>query len=201
MLSISRRRRHPGIAVALLAALIVFAAPAAAQMGRDIVTLQGDPAQREEMRHRLFDALAAVQNETAAQQIAGSIWRFWFEAPDEQSAELMREVLDRRQFLDLATALKLLDQLVEQTPDWAEAWNQRATIRFMVGDYEGSLADIDRVLPLEPRHFGALSGEAIILMRLGREEEAQTVLKRAVEINPFLIERALLKSEPEGERI
>jgi Flp pilus assembly protein TadD len=201
MLSISRRRHHRGIAFALLAALIVLAAPAAAQLGRDIVTLQGDPAQREETRHRLFDALAAAENETAARQIVGSIWRLWFEAPDEASAELMREVLDRRRFLDLTTALKLLDQLVEQSPDWAEAWNQRATIRFMVGDYEGSLADIDRVLPLEPKHFGALSGEAIILMRLGREEEAQTVLKQAVEINPFLVERALLKREPEGENI
>ena len=96
----------------------------------------------------------------------------------------MQEAQDRRQMLDLTTALKLLDQLVKEAPDWAEAWNQRATIRFMVGDYEGSLADIDRVLPLEPKHFGALSGEALILMQLGRTDEAQAVLKQRRQDQP-----------------
>jgi tetratricopeptide (TPR) repeat protein len=199
--SIGEQRHRFGIAALLLAALAVVATPAAAQLGREIVTLQGDPAEREETRTQLFDALAAAQSETAAREVANRIWRYWFEAPDADSADLMREVLDRRRFLDLETALKLLDQLVEDTPDWAEAWNQRATIRFMVGDLEGSLADIDRVLPLEPKHFGALAGEAIILLQLGRKQEAQVVLRRAVEINPFLVERAFLDPEPEGRDI
>lgn len=201
MLSIGERRQRLGIAAVLLAALALFAAPAAAQLGREIVTLQGDPAAREEVRAQLFDELAAAKSETAAREVASRIWRHWFEAPDADSADLMREVLDRRRLLDLETALKLLDQLVEETPDWAEAWNQRATIRFLVGDLEGSLADIDRVLPLEPKHFGALAGEAIILLKLGRKQEAQVVLRRAVAINPFLIERALLDPEPEGRDI
>jgi tetratricopeptide (TPR) repeat protein len=201
MLTLSKRHYPLGIAAVLLSAFALFATPAAAQLGREIVTLQGDPAEREETRAQLFDELAAAESGTVARQVADHIWHFWFEAPDADSADLMREVLDRRRFLDLDTALNLLDELVKMTPDWAEAWNQRATIRFMVGDLEGSLADIDRVLPLEPKHFGALAGEAIILLKLGRKQEAQLVLRQAVEINPFLIERALLDPEPEGKDI
>jgi tetratricopeptide (TPR) repeat protein len=101
---------------------------------------------------------------------------------------------------DLRAAASLLDQLIEGEPEWAEAWNQRATIRYMVRDFEGSLADIDRVLALEPKHFGALSGQAMILMHQGKMEEGKTALRRAVEIDPFLSARALL-IKPPGQNI
>ncbi len=84
------------------------------------------------------------------------------------------------------------------TPDWAEAWNQRATLRFLLEDYEGSLADIERVLQLEPKHFGAMAGQVLILMRHGRFDTAQSILRKAVEINPFLAERSMLIDEPKG---
>ncbi len=108
----------------------------------------------------------------------------------------MSEAMERRQVYDLSGAIAILDKLVALTPDWAEAWNQRATLRYMAEDFDGSLADIERVLELEPKHFGALSGEVLILMRFGRVEVAQSVLKKAVEINPFLAERALLIEPP-----
>jgi tetratricopeptide (TPR) repeat protein len=183
------------VAVTLAAVLPVTAVNAEEQ------TLQGASGERERTRERLFAALAAAPNESVAREITDRIWRFWFEAPDAEAARLMREVQERRSMFDLAAALKLLDNLVEQAPGWAEAWNQRATIRYMAGDYAGSLADIDHVLPLEPKHFGALAGEALILMQLGRREEAQEALKRAVAIHPFLAERALLDPEPEGQDI
>jgi Tfp pilus assembly protein PilF len=170
-------------------------------LAQDIVSIQGDPAARAETRERLFHALKAAPSKLVAQQITARIWQFWFEAPDADSARLMSDALKRRQSRDFAGAISVLDQLVAQASDWAEAWNQRATLRFMVGDLQGSLADIDQVLPLEPKHFGALSGEAMILRRLGQQDKAQSVLKRAVKINPFLSDRVLLKPEPEGEDI
>jgi Flp pilus assembly protein TadD len=113
----------------------------------------------------------------------------------------MRDALERRNAGDAAGSIAILDKLVLAAPGWAEAWNQRATMRFLAQDYEGSLADIDEVLPLEPKHFGALSGQAMIYRRLGRKDEAQSVLKEAVKINPFLADRALLEPEPEEREI
>lgn len=201
-------RRHRPFRLAaglfiLAAALAVAPRPilAQAQAQDDIVSLEGDPAEREATRQRLFGELAAAPSQPVAQRIAARIWLFWFQAPDEDAADLMRQALALRQSGALRDTLQILDRLVQEAPDWAEAWNQRATIRFLTGDFPGSLADIDQVLPLEPKHFGALSGQAMILRRLGRQDEAQRVLKRAVEINPFLAERALLAPEPEGQDI
>ncbi len=100
--------------------------------------------------------------------------------------------MERRSAYDYAGAIAILDRLVALAPDWAEAWNQRATMRFLADDLDGSLADCERVLELEPKHFGALSGQALILMRQGRFDTAQSILRKAVEIDPFLAERALL---------
>jgi tetratricopeptide (TPR) repeat protein len=104
----------------------------------------------------------------------------------------MEKAIDLRVANDYAAAVDILDTLVESEPGWAEVWNQRATLRYLVRDFEGSLADIDRVLELEPKHFGALSGQAMILMKQGKMAAGQLALRRAVEIDPFLSERVLL---------
>jgi tetratricopeptide (TPR) repeat protein len=112
----------------------------------------------------------------------------------------MRQAREHGAVRDYAGSNALLDKLIEAEPDWAEAWNQRATLRYIVHDFEGSLADIDRVLALEPKHFGALSGQAIILMHQGKMAAGQEALRRAVAIDPFLSERALLMG-PKGQNI
>jgi tetratricopeptide (TPR) repeat protein len=83
-------------------------------------------------------------------------------------------------------ALDLLDQIVVLKPDFAEAWNRRATVYYLLDDYGSSLADIRVTLALEPRHFGALAGFGIILQALDRKDEAIRVYRRALEINPQL---------------
>ncbi len=187
-------------AALLLLALTLVALPGR-PLAQDIVSIQGDQAVREATREQLFDALASAPNEASARRIVANIWLFWFEAPDSDAAELMRHAQQRWRGGDLDGAIAALDRLVEEAPGWAEAWNQRATLRFIAGDYRGSLDDIDHVLPLEPKHFGALSGQAMIFRRLGRKDDAQTVLKQAVKINPFLADRVLLEPEPEEREI
>lgn len=172
--------------------------PAAAE--EKMVQLRGDPAAEAAEREELFTALAAARNAAEAGALTEKIWSLWFRAPNEEAAAMMEKVIDLRVARDLAGAIALLDQLVEKEADWAEAWNQRATIRYLARDFEGSLADINRVLALEPKHFGALSGQAMILMHQGKMEAGQLALRRAVEIDPFLSARALLM-KPTGQDI
>lgn len=106
---------------------------------------------------------------------------------------------------DYATALSHLNDLVRLAPDFAEGWNKRATVHFMNEDYGPSLEDIARVLMLEPRHFGALSGLGIILDRVGDHEGALEAYRRAIAIHPHLpgIRDGIKKLEKqvEGERL
>jgi tetratricopeptide (TPR) repeat protein len=86
-------------------------------------------------------------------------------------------------------------------PDWSEAWNQRATTRFLTGDTDGAMADIDRVIKLEPRHFGALAGMGMILQGAGLEKSALEIFKKALGIYPLepdiqkLVEKLTLEIE------
>jgi len=85
---------------------------------------------------------------------------------------------------DFAAAIEHLTALTDQAPDFAEGWNARATAYFLAGRYGPSIADIQRVLALEPRHFGALDGLAMILQEIGRKEEALKALRASLAIHP-----------------
>jgi tetratricopeptide (TPR) repeat protein len=82
--------------------------------------------------------------------------------------------------------------VVKQAPDYAQGWNQRAFILFLQEKYDQSLSDIEKALELEPRHFGAMAGQARILMRQCRFVTGQKTLKQAVKIHPFLRERSMI---------
>ena len=83
-------------------------------------------------------------------------------------------------------ALKLFTDVINEDPKWAEGWNKRATLLFILGDYEKSLEDIEIVLDLEPRHFGALSGRAQIYLSLKEYEKAVDDLRKAKSIYPLI---------------
>ena len=91
---------------------------------------------------------------------------------------MQRGALDR--------ALDRFDEITRRAPDFAEGWNKRATILYVMGRHRESVADVQQVLNLEPRHYGALSGLGLILVALGREEDALKWLRRALELNPYL---------------
>lgn len=85
---------------------------------------------------------------------------------------------------DFALAIEHLTALTDQAPDFAEGWNARATAYFLAGRYGPSIADIQRVLALEPRHFGALDGLAMILQEIGHKEDALKALRASLAIHP-----------------
>lgn len=120
------------------------------------------------------------------------MWALWTAAPDGWSEELLDVAQERIAIADYQGALWGLDELVAYCPDWAEGWNQRAYVRFMQGEYDAALADVERAIALSPRHIAALSGKGITLRRMGREAEGDIFLREAVALHPWLPERGLL---------
>ena len=105
---------------------------------------------------------------------------------DATAQALLDEGMRQRAGFDLLGARDTFDQLVDYCPDYAEGYNQRAFANFLDANYEGALFDLDIALGLNANHTGALTGKALSLLRLGRDAEAQVVLREAVAINPWL---------------
>lgn len=134
----------------------------------------------------LFAQLHGDPGRAEAEQLTGEIWRIWRQTGDLEAARLMSDGLRAMQNEHYHAALSVFDRLVESRPDFAEAWNRRATLYFLIGEFDHSVADIRRVLELEPRHFGALSGLGLIYMQLGEDEAAIRAFEQALDINPHL---------------
>lgn len=140
----------------------------------------------------LFDALRSATSEEEGRAVEDAIWRIWTTAPDPGTQRLMDKVMDRRSDYDFAGARAILDDVVKAAPAYAEGFNQRAFIRFLQEDYDGALSDLEVALSIEPRHFAAMAGQAMILMRQGRFDTVQKILKEAAAIHPYLKERSLI---------
>ena len=134
----------------------------------------------------LFAELKTTADHDAGQRLTSRIWELWFETGNEAARAVLAEGDQAMHVGDYDTALAAFTKLVGLAPKFAEAWNRRATVRYVMGDLDGSVADIERTLALEPRHFGALSGLGLIYLRLGNEEAALKAFKRAFAINPQL---------------
>ena len=134
----------------------------------------------------LFARLAQAASAHEAGEIEREIWAAWLATDDEAATPWMRRGLGAMEVRDFATALAAFDRVVELAPDYAEGWNKRATLHWLRGELEESLADIDRTLALEPRHFGALSGLAMIREAQGRPFEALEALEKLLHIHPRL---------------
>ena len=147
---------------------------------------------------QLFAQLRLAPDEVAAREIADQIWRAWTIPSDPDLANRMRVIMGQRVMGNTPAVFEALTSLVEDYPGYAEGWNQLATTHFMTGDYEASLAAIEKVLELEPRHFGALAGRALIYRAQGKQALAVKDMAAALEIHPFLAERALFPELLEG---
>lgn len=146
---------------------------------------------------QLFDQLRSAPDEATARRIDQQIWALWTTPSDPALASRMRAVMSARSMGDPVGAIQLLDQLIADYPTYAEAWNQRATLYYAIGDFFHSIADCGVVLKLEPRHFGALSGRSLMYLAQGKRALALKDMAAAVAIHPFLQERRLF---PELER-
>lgn len=133
----------------------------------------------------LLDQLKRAQSMDEAGPIVDKLWREWTSAHENSDEEaLMSEGLVAMSEGNLDRAENIFTKLIEANPSFTEAWNKRATLRFMLWDFEGSLRDVEKVLTLEPRHFGALSGLGMIHLRLGDPERALKAYEALVNIFP-----------------
>lgn len=134
----------------------------------------------------LLDALAQAEDGQAADGLAREIQGLWNRSGSDAVDLLMLRAGIVMGSGNFPVALDLLDTVIALAPDYAEGWNRRATVHFMRDDYASSIADVERVLRLEPRHFGALVGVGMILDDLGQDQQAALFLREALNVHPFL---------------
>jgi tetratricopeptide (TPR) repeat protein len=169
---------------------------------------QAAPAEEPTPENRLdnlFTKLKRERNEKAAERIAARIGEEWNHS-GSASIDLMmgwsQTAMDGKKF---DVALDFLDQVVTMEPDYAEGWNRRATVHFMMHNYAKSMSDISHTLQLEPRHFGALAGMGQILKASGSDQLALQAWQRVLDIYPMMRsaqnEVATLSEDMAGEGI
>lgn len=159
-----------------------------------IAAMCATPPDRSDLRAELFAELEAATNEGDGRAAANEIWRFWSEAPDDVSQDLLDEGITAIRYADYAKAETGLRDLTEYCPAYAEGWNQYAFALFLQGKYDPSRAALEKTLRLEPDHFGALAGIGLTYLRQDKPALAQIWLRRAVTVNPWINERTLLQN-------
>ncbi len=135
----------------------------------------------------LFAQLQQVNGHAQAASIEAEIWQIWIAADNSEVENLMAMGVGAMRSGRLGAALFAFDAVVDMAPEFAEGWNKRATLYWMMGEFEESVADIDKTLALEPRHFGALSGLAMIREAQGRIDEAIDALRKAIAVHPHMV--------------
>jgi tetratricopeptide (TPR) repeat protein len=140
---------------------------------------QNDPA-----LPALFDQLQQSTDGVETRELEARIWTHWLDAPTRSSTLLLTQVELALSEGKLDLALRLCNQLVDGTPEFAEGWNKRATIHYLLGDNDASVADIRETLLREPRHFGAISGLGLIFLRSGNREAALEAFEQVLAISP-----------------
>lgn len=142
--------------------------------------------QRDSRLEELFQRLQSTGNLGDAAAIQQQIWQIWIEFEDLSISQLMRRGMTAMAQGDHGGALEAFDSMIDQAPEFAEAWNKRATVLYLMGRFDESVLDIQQTLDLEPRHFGALSGLALIYDALEEPAAALRTLEAALAINPHL---------------
>ncbi len=128
-----------------------------------------------------------INNKELAYSTEQKIWDLWSTHPTSRKLTLrLKEGSSLVRNNKLTKAIEIFTEVIENDPNWAEAWNKRATVLYMLGDYQGSQKDIDKVLELETRHFGALAGQGLVNIKLENYEKAIDSYKRAQEIYPAM---------------
>jgi tetratricopeptide (TPR) repeat protein len=118
--------------------------------------------------------------------VESAMWSVWSRSGDEMVDRLFAVGVEQMGQRQLEAAAETFSRIIQRRPEFAEGWNKRATVYFLLGDYRRSLADCDEVMARNPYHWGALSGYGMIYMRLDQPGRAIDYLEKALAVNPNL---------------
>ena len=137
-----------------------------------------DPTERE--------ALSALRGDDPARaaRAADLLWQMWHRSGNPAVDSTLRQGIEAMQRQEIDKAEAVFTHLIEIAPDFAEGWNKRATVHYLAGDFQRSLADCHEVIKRNPVHFGALSGYGQIYFRLEQYDKAIEYWRRALAVNP-----------------
>ena len=141
--------------------------------------------QNDPRLNNLFKKLNKTENQQEISDIIKDIWDIWYEVDDPKVIEYFEKGIQAMRIRNYPLAVRFFNNLIEEDPNFAEAWNKRATVYFMMGDFDRSMQDIIKTLELEPRHFGALDGMGLIFIHQGQYQQAIDVYDKMLEIFPF----------------
>ncbi len=136
--------------------------------------------------NKFFSDLKVAQN-NSSYDIEQKIWKIWSTHPkDQKLTEMLEDGSSLVRSQKFEEAIIIFSKVIDLDPYWAEAWNKRATVLYLIGEFEKSQSDINKVLKLEKRHFGALAGQGLVNIQLKNYEKAKMSYEKAKKIHPSM---------------
>jgi tetratricopeptide (TPR) repeat protein len=144
--------------------------------------LQAD--QNDERLGALFSILHAATDSRIVAFTESQIWEIWLQHPNADVQQLILVGTQRMNTQRYAEAMVAFNRLTESFPDYAEGWNKRATLHYLLGNLDASISDIEKTLELEPRHFGALSGLGLVYIQRKELSKAEQAFEKLIQVHP-----------------
>ena len=139
------------------------------------------------MLDTLFAKLQTATDPSAIQSLEAAIWEQWTMVPGDAERQLMMRGIAEMEQQELQSALVTFTRLIGQAPELSEAWNKRATVQWLLGNFTASIADICETIKREPRHFGAYSGLGMIRAQMNEPGRAVAAFQLAKKYNPHIV--------------
>jgi len=160
-----------------------------------ILPLKSFADQTDKRLNYLFEKLIIAENDIEINKITNQIWKIWNEIDDPKVTRLFETGVQMISLGFYKRSIDYFNKVIISKPNFAEAWNKRATAHFMMGNFDLSMEDISQTLLLEPRHFGALDGMGLIFIHLNEHEKAIEIYDKMLEIFPNSIGTKLKKEK------
>ena len=140
--------------------------------------------QNDARLENLFDILSKTESDIQINEVTSSIWDILHETNDPSIEADFYRGLESMRMGDLIMSVAFFTRVIDKNPNFAEGWNKRATVYYMLGKFDASMMDIHETLKLEPRHFGAMDGMGLIFIHLEQFDKAIDIYNRMLEIFP-----------------
>jgi tetratricopeptide (TPR) repeat protein len=131
-------------------------------------------------------AILRGDDPASAGRAEAALWAIWHRSGTAEVDDLLRRGVEAMEGQELDEAEACFTRIIAQEPTFAEGWNKRATVRYLAGSYDASIADCREVLRRKPHHFGALSGQGLCHLALGQYREAAAMFRQTLAVHPYL---------------